>query len=58
MSTIMAVNVTEAASCERYAMEAPKATNNAKTANWTRMAFLPTGMRRFVTTVDNRTAAR
>ena len=45
------ITTMDAASCEPYAIETTKLKNNAKIANWTRMAFLPTGMRRFVTTI-------
>jgi len=45
-----AITTTEAASCEPYAIETAKLKNNVQIAKWTRMAFLRTGMRRFVTT--------
>jgi hypothetical protein len=56
MSMPRPITMREAASCERYVIETGRPTNNAQIANWTRMAFLPMGMRRFVTTDNNRTA--
>src|SRR6266545_2244473 len=43
-----AITTTEAASCDRYAIEKAKLKNNVQIAKWTRMAFLRTGMRRFI----------
>jgi hypothetical protein len=51
----MAANVTDAASCDPYAREAKEPKINAQIAKWTSLAFLPMGMRRFVTAIDNRT---
>ena len=50
MSMPMAITMMEAANLDRYSRPTKKPKNNAHIASSTNVAFLPTGMRRFVTT--------